>query len=77
MNKTTNWMLAAILVICGAIGLTSCSNDDDSAEQHEYTGVPFIIFTPSATGNCRYQLPGTEEWAAQMLEKIRKANKQR
>ena len=35
------------------------------------------IFTPSATGNCRYQLPGTEEWAAQMLEKIRKANKQR
>ncbi len=35
------------------------------------------IFTPSATGNCRYQLPGTEEWAAQMLEKIRHANKQR
>ena len=33
------------------------------------------IFTPSATGNCRYQLPGTEAWAAQMLEKIRKANK--
>ena len=33
------------------------------------------IFTPSATGNCRYQLLGTEEWAAQMLEKIRKANK--
>lgn len=35
------------------------------------------IFTPSATGNCRYQLPGTEAWAAQMLEKIRNANKQR
>ena len=33
------------------------------------------IFTPSATGNCRYQLPGTEEWSAQMLEKIRHANK--
>ena len=33
------------------------------------------IFTPSATGNCRYQLPGTEVWAAQMLEKIRNAIK--
>ena len=35
------------------------------------------IFTPSATGNCRYQLPGSEAWAAQMLEKIRRVNKQR
>ena len=35
------------------------------------------IYIPSATGNCRYQLPGSEAWAAQMLEKIRKANKQR
>ena len=35
------------------------------------------IFTPSATGNCRYQLPATKEWAAQMLEKIRNTNKQR
>ena len=35
------------------------------------------IFTPSATGNCRYQLPGSEAWAAQMLEKIRNVNKQR
>lgn len=35
------------------------------------------IFTFSATGNCRYQLPGSEAWAAQMLEKIRHANKQR
>jgi hypothetical protein len=35
------------------------------------------IFTPSATGRCRYQLPGSEEWTAQMLEKIRHANKQR
>ena len=33
------------------------------------------VFTPSATGNCRYQLPGTEAWAAQMLEKIRNAIK--
>ena len=35
------------------------------------------IFTPSVTGNSRYQLPSTEAWAAQMLEKIRHANKQR
>ena len=35
------------------------------------------IFTPSATANCRYQLPGSEAWVAQMLEKIRHANKQR
>ena len=33
------------------------------------------IFTPSATGNCRYQLPSSAEWSAQMLEKIRYANK--
>ena len=30
------------------------------------------IFTPSATGNCRYQLSGTAEWNAAMLEKIRR-----
>ena len=35
------------------------------------------IFTPSATGNCRYQLHGSEAWAAQMLEIIRNVNKQR
>ena len=28
MKKTTNWVLAAILVICGTTLLTSCSNDD-------------------------------------------------
>ena len=33
------------------------------------------IFAPSATGNCRYQLPGDEMWNAQILEKIRKYNK--
>ena len=33
------------------------------------------IFTSSATGNVRYQLPGSETWAAQMLEKIRRYNK--
>ena len=35
------------------------------------------FFTLSATGNCRYQLHGSEAWAAQMLEKIRNVNKQR
>ena len=40
-----------------------------------FTDQAETIFTLSATGNCRYQLSGSEEWAAQMLEKIRKANK--
>ena len=34
------------------------------------------IFLPSATGNCRYQLHGTKEWAEQMLNKIRKVTSQ-
>jgi hypothetical protein len=33
------------------------------------------IFTPSATGNCRYQLPGDDTWNSSMLEKIRNATK--
>lgn len=33
------------------------------------------IFTPSVTGNCRYQLPGNEAWNTMMLEKIRRYNK--
>ena len=32
------------------------------------------IFTPSATGNVRYQKPGNAQWAAMMLEKIRTMN---
>ena len=86
-------MLAAILVICGATVLTSCSNDDDPAgQQDEYSGVPLIIYDTDIgssaddlfalemlyryedEGRCRYQLPGSEAWAAQMLEKIRRAN---
>ena len=35
------------------------------------------IFTPSAAGNYRYQLPGSAEWNATMLEKIRKYNTMR
>ena len=33
------------------------------------------LFTPSATGNCRYQLPGSADWNARMLEKIRRYNR--
>ncbi len=33
------------------------------------------VFTPSATGNCRYHLPGDRSWAEAMLEKIRSFNK--
>ena len=33
------------------------------------------FFIPSPTGHIRYLLPGSEAWAAQMLEKIRNANK--
>ena len=33
------------------------------------------IFTPSATGNCRYQLSGSADWNASMLERIRRYNK--
>jgi inosine-uridine nucleoside N-ribohydrolase len=32
------------------------------------------LFTPSATGNHRYQKPGTQAWCQAMLEKIRNAN---
>ena len=32
------------------------------------------LFTPSATGNHRYQKPGTQAWCQMMLEKIRNAN---
>ena len=33
------------------------------------------IFTPSATGNCRVQIPGDDAWCSSMLEKIRNVNK--
>ncbi|MGX8713784.1 MAG: nucleoside hydrolase [bacterium] len=34
-----------------------------------------LPFTPSPTGNCRYQMSGTAAWNATMLEKIRTYNK--
>ena len=33
------------------------------------------LFAPSATGNSRYQLPGSADWNAWMLEKIRRYNR--
>ena len=35
----------------------------------------FTTFTPSPSGNCRYQLPGDSAWCAAKLEYIRKINK--
>ena len=32
MKQMKLWMLAAILTICGAMTLTSCSSDDDTPE---------------------------------------------
>ena len=34
-----------------------------------------VIFTPSATGNSRFQMPGDDAWRSVMLEKIRNVNK--
>ncbi len=34
-----------------------------------------ILFSPTPSGHCRYQMPGTPQWAASMLEKIRTFNK--
>ena len=34
-----------------------------------------VIFTPSATGNSRFQMPGDDAWRSTMLEKIRNVNK--
>ena len=34
-----------------------------------------VIFTPSATGNSRFQMPGDAAWRSFMLEKIRNVNK--
>lgn len=35
-----------------------------------------VIFTPSATGNSRFQIPCSEAWRFAMLERIRNVNKQ-
>jgi hypothetical protein len=35
------------------------------------------IFTPKATGNDRYQIPGSKAWCDAMLEKIRNYTKMR
>lgn len=33
MQKILNWVLAAILIICGASVMTSCSSSEDNAAQ--------------------------------------------
>ena len=43
----------------------------------QFTDNAETIFTPSPTGNCRYQLPGDAAWAAAMLERIRTFNRMR
>ena len=40
-----------------------------------FTDQAETIFTPSATGNCRYQLPGNNAWAQHILNLIRTSNK--
>ena len=45
MTKIMQWAMAATLIFCGAMMLTSCSNDDNPAgQQDEYVGLPLIIF---------------------------------
>ena len=34
-----------------------------------------VIFTPSAKGNSRFQMPGDDAWRSAMLEIIRNVNK--
>jgi hypothetical protein len=34
-----------------------------------------VIFTPSGSGNSRFQMPSDDAWRSAMLEKIRNANK--
>ena len=46
-----------------------------AAQPDRSVSIVSVGFTTSTTGNCRYQLPGSKAWAAQMLEKIRNANK--
>ena len=45
MKQLKQWVLAVTLTLCGTIGQTSCSNDDNPVGQQleEYAGVQFII----------------------------------
>lgn len=83
MIKKKLLMLAAILICGGIVMPVVQAVEGDVLFSLSGRGTVTItdqaetIFTPSATGNVCYQLPGSEAWAAQMLEKIRHANKQR
>ena len=43
MTQARLWMMAAILTICGASLVTSCSNVDEPVEPQEYAGLPLVI----------------------------------
>ena len=43
----------------------------------QFTDNAETLFTPSATGHCRYQLPRDAAWTAAMLDRIRTFNKMR
>ena len=73
MKKTM--IFFCLLVLTMVLGLVSCTNDDNSVYPQKYDGVPLVIFTFSATGNSRIQIPGDDAWRAAMLEKIRNVNK--
>ena len=42
MKKKLIWMCAAILTFCGAIVLTSCSNDDDENQLNKWPAGQWI-----------------------------------
>ena len=57
MNKKLQWMLAAILTICGTGLLTSCSNNNDDAVSPEMDSSLFVTVTdavPDAILEIRY-----------------------
>ena len=65
------WDLMAIINAVEGDGLFQLSERGTVA----ITDNAETIFTPSAAGNCRYQLPGDADWNNAMLEKIRNVNK--
>ena len=74
-NCNTGQMMWDPMVVIQAVeGDTVCS----LSERGTVTLTPQAetLFSPTPTGNCRYQLPGTDDWNARMLQKIRAANRQ-
>ena len=48
-----------------------------AAKSSSFHSLASTLFTPSSTGNCRYQKAGDDTWAAQILGKLREINKRR